>query len=63
MQAQNQINNNDEINNSSSVHARITKINNYNSRLAELEENVKLLTRKQLTKLLLNTLMELKVHK
>jgi 23S rRNA pseudoU1915 N3-methylase RlmH len=48
MQAQNQINNNDEINNSSSEHARITKINNYNSRVAELEENVKLLTRKQL---------------
>jgi DNA replication protein DnaC len=48
MKAENQINSSDEISNSSLFHTNITRVNNYNSRLAQLENNVKLLTRKQL---------------
>jgi PIF1-like helicase len=48
MKAENQINNSDEINSTSQLHAKVTMVNNYNRRVAELENNVKLLTRNQL---------------
>jgi hypothetical protein len=48
MKAENQINDSDSGGNESQTHTKVTKINNYNDRLAQLEKNVKLLTRKQL---------------
>jgi PIF1-like helicase len=48
MKAENQINDSDSGGNESQMHTKVTKINNYNDCLAQLEKNVKLLTRKQL---------------
>lgn len=48
MKAENQIGEIDEIDNTSQVNRYITKVNNYINRLAELKENVELLTKKQL---------------
>jgi transcriptional regulator with PAS, ATPase and Fis domain len=48
MKAENQINNSDVINSTSQLHEKVTRVNNYNRRVEELENNVILLTRKQL---------------
>ena len=48
MKAQNQIDNSDETENIYQIQKQITKVNDYDNRLTKLEQNVKLLTKKQL---------------